>query len=89
VASGELVGTWEYQGTKLTLNSKGRARMHAGDPPCLGSYSVEGNKMRIQYDPDTKGCVWGSPERIRVQGDALEVGPVTYKRVDARDDTSF
>lgn len=84
-----LIGTWEYQGAKLTFNSKGRVRMHHGDPPCLGGYSVEGQRLAIKYDPDTKGCTWNAPVRLEIRETELDLGPVTYKRMDAKDDASF
>ena len=84
-----ILGTWDNKGAKLTFNSKGRMKMHWGDPPCFGTYSIEGNRLGVTYDAGTKGCTWGSPERIRVNEPSLDIGPVTYKRVDNKDDTSF
>ena len=84
-----ILGTWDNNGAKLTFNSKGRMKMHWGDPPCFGTYAIEGNRLGVTYDAGTKGCTWGSPERIRVNEPSLDIGPVTYKRVDNKDDTSF
>lgn len=93
-ADSRFIGHWRVEGTNVTAvyNSNMRLRMDlGGGAGCLGTYEIEGDRLRLDYDDGQTTCMDGAMNfSFSDDGNTLRFGvAATYMRVDALDDTSF
>jgi hypothetical protein len=89
-----FIGHWRVEGTNVTAvyNSNMRLRMDlGGGAGCLGTYEIEGDRLRLDYDDGQTTCMDGAMNfSFSDDGNTLRFGvAATYVRVNALDDTSF
>lgn len=85
-----LVGTWANDvmpEMMMTFNSEGR--VYTPFVPCVGSFTIEGTRLNLNYDEEQPNCSSGGGNLTFDGDDHFSIMSAPYTRIDNTDVTDF